>query len=279
MTTELIDKLHILKNKVEELAKWERSGSMTMVHRDAHLQALATVSDHVLKYVMKLVEGMKNEEVREANVAGRTINIRKIMNDMYSGKVVLGTEIIHQFDRITIPQFASQLQSLLELYDPASLPEGNTASPQAMLIEKLKPFAEQAKDGMVSQLISILSNEQPKQNETTAENDINDIIKEAQDITEDAKRNIGNPDPRVEIERLKQRVKEMLHRVESIVSANAPTSKDDDKFQDTLHQMQRKHDLLTDRVQQELNILNDKITEANKKLQGTSGKTITIRID
>ena len=37
---------------------------------------------------------------------------------------------------------------------------------------------------------------------------------------------------------------------------------------------------LVDRVQQELNILDDKIAEANKKLSGTpSGKTITIRID
>ena len=279
MNTELIQKLQTLKSKVEELSKWERTGSMTMLNREAHLQALATVKDHVLQYVMNLVHGMQNEEVREAIIAGRTLNIRKLMQDMYSGKIVLGTDIIHQFDRITIPQLASQLQSLLELYNPDSLPEGES-DPKVMLIEKLKPFAEQAKDGMVSQLISILNNEPPKVVVATPDEDIKQIIAEAQEITEQARRNVGSPDPREEIEKLKSRVREMLHRVESLVSSMAPTSKEDDLLQDTIHQIQVKHDLLVDRVQQELNILDDKITEANKKLSGApSGKTITIRID
>ena len=279
MTTELIKKLQTLKSKVEELSKWERTGSMTMLNREAHLQALATVKDHVLQYVMNLVHGMQNEEVREAIIAGRTLNIRKLMQDMYSGKIVLGTDIVHQFDRITIPQLASQLQSLLELYNPDSLPEGES-DPKAMLIEKLKPFAEQAKDGMVSQLISILNNEPPKVVVATPDDDIKQIIAEAQEITEQARRNVGSPDPREEIEKLKSRVREMLHRVESLVSSMAPTSKEDDLLQDTIHQIQVKHDLLVDRVQQELNILDDKIAEANKKLSGApSGKTITIRID
>jgi len=282
MTNELIEKLHSLKAKVEELVKWERTGSMSMLNRDAHLQALIAVKDHVLQYVMNLVRDMKDEEVKEVNIAGRTLNIRKLMQDMYSGKIVQGTDIVHQFDRITIPQLASQLQSLLQLYDPDSVPECESSNPQKLLITKLMPLAEQAKDGMVSQLIAILSNEKPKVVEATPDEDIKQIIAEAQDITEQARRNAGSPDPRQEIEKLKQRVKEMLHRVESVVSKLAPTTKDNDLLQNTLHQMQMKHDILVDRVQQELNILEDKIEDANKKLSDTSapsGKTITIRID
>lgn len=278
--SELTQKLEILRDKVQELTKWERSGSMQMVNRDAHYQALATVKDHVLSYVTSLVAGMKDEDVKEVHIAGRILTIRKLMQDMYSGKVVYDGQIVHQFDRTTIPQIAGQLQSLLELYDPSSLSDSEERNPQAILIDKLKPFAEQAKDGMVSQLISILDGVSPKPVEATPETEINDIIREANEIADAAKRNVGSPDPRQEIEALKQRVKEMLHRVESIVEMFSPTSQDKDLLQDTIHQIEQKHDYLADRVQQELNILEDRIKEVNKKIsEAKEGKTITIRID
>jgi hypothetical protein len=280
MTNDLIQKLELLRNKIEDLAKWERSGSMTMVNREAHYQALATVKEHVLKYITDLVLGMKDEDIKEVNIAGRSLVIRKLMQDMYSGKVTYDGQIVHQFDRTTIPQLAGQLQSLLELYDPSSLADSEDRNTQAILIDKLKPFAEQAKDGMVSQLISMLNGVQPEPVVATPENDINDIIREANEITEEAKRNSGSPDPREQIEQLKQRVKEMLHRVESVISKYAPVSQDKDLLQDTIHQMQQKHDYLADRVQQELNILEDKVAEVDKRIEETkSGKTITIRID
>jgi cell division septum initiation protein DivIVA len=280
MNTDLIQKLEILRDKVQELCKWERSGSMTMVNRDAHYQALATVKEHVLKYITNLVSDMKDEDLKEVNIAGRTLTIRKLMQDMYSGKVVYDNQLVHQFDRTTIPQLAGQLQSLLELYDPSLLPDAEEREPRVLLIDKLKPFAEQANDGMVSQLISILSGIQPEPVVATPENEINDIIREANEITEEAKRNSGSPDPREQIEILKQRVKEMLHRVESIVSQHAPTSKREDLLQDTLQEMQRKHDYLADRVQQELNILEDRVVEVSKRIdEAKGGKTITIRID
>ena len=278
----LLEKLEALKSKVETLVKWERAGSLTLVNRDAHYQALATVKDHVLSYVTSLVAGMKDDEIKEVDIAGRKLTVRKLMQDMYTGRVVYEGQVVHNFDRITIPQIAGQLQSLLELYDPSSLPEAEARDPQSMLIDKLKPFAEQAKDGMVSQLISILSGAQPEPVVPTpvSENEINDIIREANDIADEARRNYASPDPRQELEALKQRVKEMLCRVESLVGMLAPTSQDDDLLQDTLHLMQQKHDLLVDRVQQELNILEDRVAEVSKKLEGKEGgKVITIRID
>lgn len=280
MTADLISKLETLKTKIDDLSKWERSGSMTMVNREAHYQALATVKEYVLKYITDLVLGMKDEDVKEVNIAGRSIVIRKLMQDMYSGKVTYNGQIVHQFDRTTIPQLAGQLQSLLELYDPSTLTDTENRNPQSILIDKLKPFAEQAKDGMVSQLITMLSGYQPEPVVATPENEINDIIREANEITEEAKRNSGSPDPREQIEQLKQRVKEMLHRVESVISKYAPTTQDTDLLQDTIHQMQQKHDYLADRVQQELNILEDRISDVSSKIEGKqNGKTITIRID
>lgn len=280
----IIQNLNKLKTITESLQKWERRRSMTMVNREAHYQALSAVKDHVLKYVQSLVEGMKEDEVKEIVIAGKTLTIRKIMNDMYSGKVHEGTDIIHEFDRITIPQLAGQLQSLLELYDPSSLKDDQ--DPKLLLIQKLQPFAEQAEDGMVSQLIRILSDKSPKKKPSKPEDsskEIEDIIREANLITEEAKRNAGSPDPRKEIEELKERVQQILHRVESLVSQAAPTSAENDKLQDTLHVMQQKHDHLTDRVQQELNILEDRIAEVNKKIEGRvdskTGKKIVISFE
>lgn len=279
----IVSKLNKLKQVANQLAKWERRGSMSMVNREAHYQALSAVKDHVLKYVTALVSGMKQDEVKNVPIAGKTLTIRKLMNDMYSGKLAEGTDIIHEFDRTTIPQLAGQLQSMLELYDPSSLKEDK--DPKDLLVQKLKPFAEQAEDGMVSQLIRMLSVAKPKVKEESKdhEKEIEEIIREANKIAEEAKRNAGSPDPREEIAELKERVQQMLHRVESIVSSQAPISSDDDKLQDTLHQMQHKHDYLTDRVQQELNILEDRIAEINKKLgngsSGQSGKKIVISIE
>lgn len=280
----LIENLNKLKSVAESLAKWERRRSMTMVNREAHYQALSAVKDHVLSYAQRLVDGMKEDEVKKLVIAGKTLTIRKIMNDMYSGKVSEGTDIIHEFDRITIPQLAGQLQSLLELYDPSS--SSDDQDPKLLLIQKLQPFAEQAEDGMVSQLIRMLSDKSPKKKPSKAEDsskEIEEIIREANQIAEDAKRNAGSPDPRKEIEELKERVQQILHRVESLIGQVAPTSADNDKLQDTLHTMQQKHDHLTDRVQQELNILEDRIAEVNKKLDGRSenqpGRKIVISLE
>jgi len=281
--TSILNKLEAMKLQVETLAKWHREGSLTMVNREAHYQALASVKDHVLKYVTDIVKDMKNEEVKHIGVAGSEITIRKIMSDMYSGQIRRGTENIHQFDRITIPQLAGQLQSLLELYDPSKIEESK--EPTELLIAKLKPLAEQAENGMVSQLLAILSAQPVKPAEPVAGNGIaveaNAIIAEALAITEEAKVRMQQVDPRAEIADLKERVEAMLSRVESLVSANSPTSKDEDKTVDTLHQMQQKHDFLTDRVQQELNILHEKIASASKLLDGRTpaeGKTITITV-
>jgi hypothetical protein len=282
---EILKKLQLAKGHVESLAKWERQQSVQMVNREAHYQALAGVKDHILKWTANAFRDMKDEEVKHIPVSDCELTVRKIMADMYSGQVRRGTQVIHQFDRITIPQIAGQLQSLLELYDPDKLEA--EASPNALIVEKLKPLAEQAPSGMVSQLISILSGQPPKPHDAPApEKDdktlVAEVIAEANAIAEEAKNRMQRVDPRAEVQDLKERVEQMLSRVESIVSLVAPTGKRDDKFQDTLHQMQRKHDQLVDRAQQELNILNDKIkelTERLKKPRSAGGKTITIMVD
>lgn len=278
--------------EVDDLKKWERSGSTTMVNREAHYQALMAVKDHVLKYVTSLVMPMKDEEVIKVPIAGCTLTIRKLMNDMYTGTVVRGTDIIHSFDRTTIPQIAGQLQSLLELYDPESIPE--TSDPTALLLDKLRPVAEQAENGMVAQLIAMLGHAKtpeqpatppgpPKEQSFDGKSEIDDLIREANEIAEQARMHRSNSDPRAELEGLKQRVREMLERVEAAVKKIVPITGEDDTLMDTLHQMQQKHDLLADRAAQELNILNDKIkeltekvTSAKKKLTGE--KTITITV-
>jgi hypothetical protein len=289
---ELADGRKVHQKDVSDLSmgkpmeKWQRDGSMTMVNREAHYQALAAVKDHVLSYVANLVRDMKNDEVKNVYVAGGEVTIRKIMADMYSGHVRKGTEIVHQFDRITIPQLAGQLQSLLELYDPASVPE--QSDPKALLVERLKPLAEQAKGGLVGQLLSFLDGEKPQAAAPKPEDSLNkeiaEIIAEANAITDEAKNRMQRVDPRTEVLDLKERVEQMLARVESLVSEKAPTSQDEDKLHDTLHQMQMKHDHLVDRAQHELNILTNRVEEVSARLDklkdvGSGGKTITIRVE
>lgn len=274
----LVTKLEQMKASVDSLMKWQRSGSMTMVNRDAHYQALSAVKDHVLKYVAGIVEGMEIDVVKHVPVAGHEIAIRKVMPDMYSGMIRKGTMIVHEFDRITIPQLAGQMQSLLELYDPDKLTEDKVA-PHDLIIEKLKPIAEQAENGMVSQLLAIMAKQPVIETPIDPSKEIQEIILEANFITEEAKRAMASVDPRAEVQELKQRVEEMLARVESLVGKNAPTSQANDKFHDSMHQFQQQHDKLADRAQQELRILDDRIKDLEGKVGETSGKkTITITV-
>jgi hypothetical protein len=274
--------MSLMDKKTEDLKKWERTGSMTMVHREAHYQALMAVKDHVLQYVMKLVSGMKIEDIKEEHIGTKKLVIRKLMNDMYSGKIEEGTNCIHQFDRITIPQLAGQLQSLLEIYDDREVQEGS--NDKESLIANLSIIAEQAKGGIASQLVDVLrgisiEQKQPEENkEERAE--MMDIIREANEIAEAARMRQLSTDPRVGVQLLKERVEQMLLRVESLVSKLAPTSQETDKTFDTLSEMQNKHDLLVDKVQIELNVLNDRIEDLSSKIADkTGGKTITIKID
>jgi hypothetical protein len=240
------------------------------------------VKDHVLQYVLGLVSGMKPEDIKEEHIGSKKLVIRKLMDDMYSGKVEEGTNCIHQFDRITIPQLAGQLQSLLEIYDDKDIK--NEPSDKESLITKLSVIADQAKGGIASQLVEILrgipiDQKQPEDDkEERAE--MMSIISEANNIAEAARMRQLSTDPRVEVQLLKERVEQMLSRVESLVSKFAPTSQETDKTFDTLTEMHDKHDLLVDKVQLELNILNDKMQELSSKIsEKTGGKTITIKID
>lgn len=266
----------------DDLTKWERNGSLTMVNREAHYQALASVKDHVLAWVMNVVKDMEVDVPKEVSVGtDRTLFIRKLMDDMYSGKVSTKLEILHQFDRITIPQLAGQLQSLLQLYNPDTLPDTDNEQPNEHIIRTLKPLAEQAEGGMVSQLISILSGGAPQPKEdTSSEQDleIKKIIEEAKRIEESAKAAAANPDPKQHIEDLKNQVQDMLARVEAVISRVTPTRESEDHLKATLHDFQQKHDRLVDRTEQELNIINNKLDEAVKKLSSVKQKEIIIRI-
>jgi hypothetical protein len=238
----------------------------------------------MLKFVSDLTADMKEDTIRVTNLLGRKITVRKLVSDMYSGKVEYNDALIHQFDRITIPQIAGQLQSLLEIYDLDSDKAKEKPEYTNSLIDKLKPFAEQAESGLVSQLLNLLAPESTKPKDIEADEqrkEIESLINEAKEIEEEAKRSRASADPRQEIQELKEKTAALLVRVESILDQKAPSDGDSDTLKDTLHTMQRAHDRLADRAQQELNILEDKIKDLEQRLQstGTGGKTITIRID
>jgi hypothetical protein len=55
-------------------------------------------------------------------LGGKTIKIRKVLEDLYTGWIEHASHIIHQFEKLTLPLVLSQLQSKLELYGKEETP-------------------------------------------------------------------------------------------------------------------------------------------------------------
>lgn len=251
------------------LEKWERLGQgLSMMNRDAHFQALMAVEPTIIKYVANLVDGMKMDDLREFMLFGHRVPMRKVMNDCYTGRFLAPNgDIVHYFDRQSIPQIAGQIQSYFELYTGDEELEQHGAQVLSRRVEeKLEQYAKSdGEHSLVNQLLQIFHGKKPteavpdKSKEEKQDAEVKKIIEDAKQLTVEARAKRHAKTDKKELMELREKIEGVLARVESIVKAAAPVRQSNDKTHALIADISRKHDGLVDRTQQELNILTEKI--------------------
>jgi hypothetical protein len=63
---------------------------------------------------------MKSDEIKIFKLGDKTIKVRKIMEDLYSGWIEDKYKKIHAFEKLTMPILLTQMQSKLEMYSKES---------------------------------------------------------------------------------------------------------------------------------------------------------------
>lgn len=75
-----------------------------------------SVDSSLLAWGAKKISSMKIDDIGQFEINGRTVKIRKVLHDLYSGWIEYEGQNIHQFEKLTMPALMTQLQSKLELY-------------------------------------------------------------------------------------------------------------------------------------------------------------------
>jgi hypothetical protein len=159
------------KDQVEKSAKWalpaEESLQKSFLQNDgatktdviAHLLSLATAPEHMKAWGAEHLAPMENDEKGVFELNGHTIKIRKLMPDLYSGWVEKDGQIVHKFERVTMPETLTQLASKLEMHgepkaeptpapmEPPKEPEPDLAQVKEKL-EKLRAMKAAAEDAV-----------------------------------------------------------------------------------------------------------------------------------
>jgi ADP-ribose pyrophosphatase YjhB (NUDIX family) len=97
-----------------------------------HGDALKLVGNGTFRMLRNAVEGMEDEDFKELHFDNYQINIRKHMNDVYSGRITDGHKQIHQFTNKSLPQVAAELMSVFEWYLPEDEEELNLLSEEEL---------------------------------------------------------------------------------------------------------------------------------------------------
>jgi Txe/YoeB family toxin of Txe-Axe toxin-antitoxin module len=84
----------------------------------SHGEALKLVGTGLFKKLKNEVKDMVDESFKEFSIDTYTINIRKHMNDVYSGRVVDGHKQVYQFTNKSLPELTAGLMSVFEWYLP-----------------------------------------------------------------------------------------------------------------------------------------------------------------
>lgn len=100
-----------------------------------HLTSLGTVSKELMEWGADKLVPLEKDAVETIDLFGRTIKVRKLDPDIYSGWIEDSGQKIHGFERVTLPELLAQIQSKLELYNK---PEPKPVSDSPSLEEKIE---------------------------------------------------------------------------------------------------------------------------------------------
>lgn len=88
----------------------------TLTDPRAHQPAIGAVPKALIEWGREHLVSMKRDGIRVLNLDGKTIKVRKVLEDLYSGWIESEGRKIHQFEKLALPELLSQIQSKLELY-------------------------------------------------------------------------------------------------------------------------------------------------------------------
>lgn len=93
-----------------------QNDAQTFTDIKAHTQAVAANHPALMEWGAKKLSALPKDAVESMDLNGHTIKVRKHDADLYSGWIEKDGNKVHGFEKITMPELMSQLQSKLELY-------------------------------------------------------------------------------------------------------------------------------------------------------------------
>lgn len=121
-TLRTLSKSKILKDMlyIEQLEKNViRSGQVPdAVHDMSHGDALRLIGNGTFRMLREAVKDMQDEDFKDLRFDTYTIHLRRHSSDVYSGRVVDGNKMVHQFTNKSLPALTADLMSVFEWYLP-----------------------------------------------------------------------------------------------------------------------------------------------------------------
>jgi hypothetical protein len=105
---------------VEDLKKniIRSSAGSDVVYEMSHSDAMKLVGNGTFRLLQHIVKGMQDEDFKEFKFDTYTISIRRHTSNVYSGRVVDGHKMVHQWTNRSLHGMTAELMSIFEWYSP-----------------------------------------------------------------------------------------------------------------------------------------------------------------
>jgi ADP-ribose pyrophosphatase YjhB (NUDIX family) len=208
------------KNIIRSGGAAPQNAIMEVTHGDA----LRLIGNGTFRMLRDGVKDMEDESFRELKVDNYTLNIRKHVNDIYSGRITDGVKQIHQFTNKSLPAVAAELMSIFEWY----LPEDE---------KELEIVDENELDG------SVIEGGLNELIDSYKKHNIVNIYTEMENIREELRHSMA-----VDIQQVEQRMMKLFDKLESTLlnvvdkhnTLNSDAGESIDILEDRLAQLQEK---------------------------------------
>lgn len=211
-----------------------RTGGSTppnTVYEVTHGDALKLVGNGTFRFLKKLTEEMQDEDLKDVKFDSYTIHIRKHVNDVYSGRILDGHKLIHQFTQKSLPAVAAELMSVFEWY----LPEDEE---QLELLDE-NDLSNDAIEGGLNELV-----------DKYKKHNLSNIYSEMENIREEMRHGVA-----VDLQQVEQRMMSLFDKLENVVTDVA----------DKHNTLGRDAGSAIDELENKLVTLQTKIEEMGKK--------------
>lgn len=170
-----------------------RSGvGSDVVYEMRHADAMSLVGNSTFKWLKSIVKDMSDEDFREVGFDNYKIHIRKHANDVYSGRIVDGHKMIHQWTNRSLPMMTADLMSVFEWYQPGDE-------------EFLNNLTDDIDDEVLGGGLQALMDNYKKHN-------ISNIYDEMHSIRSDIRNGVA-----VDLQQVEQRIMKLFDKLENVV--------------------------------------------------------------